>query len=114
MEVFKAVVAKAQLLENEIGKYFAPVGEGSNSRVLRRQFSKCGNCGRKMDLKVGPCMISSYSPLWPSFTDRWCKQVDDEGDRPKHFLFCDRCRKAHKLPHNRDFAPIDFDCPICQ
>jgi len=76
-----------------IGKYFQrdrPLRD-EDLTLKRPNFSKCGTCGRLMDLKSGPA----------------------RGNFESRYLVCRACKKLHMIPPLGELSAYEHTCPLC-
>lgn len=87
---------EAEKLDRAMEKYFTGKGKGDPSKyhTLQAQFSSCGICRNRMDLRED----SDNNPT---------------NDAAKRFLFCRTCQQAWPLPAKGDFTPNEHTCPLC-
>eukprot|EP00808_Paulinella_micropora_P003762 g1099.t1 len=83
--IFDQVIQKAGVLDNNIARHFARLGQGQGGEVIQANFSAC-QCGALMDLK------------------------SENGAR---FLYCTRCLSSHTLPKRGELTAYDFNCRYC-
>eukprot|EP00923_Selenidium_pygospionis_P017904 GHVN01031451.1.p1 GENE.GHVN01031451.1~~GHVN01031451.1.p1 ORF type:complete len:704 (+),score=72.99 GHVN01031451.1:281-2392(+) len=108
-QIFQAVAANFDFLSVEIGKHFGTLGSsvvGSGS-ILRESFSRCGRCGRRMDLKrEGNTVPVRGGPRGG---------VNDSHEN--RFLVCQGyqsgCETLLSLPPRGEITPHNASCAIC-
>jgi DNA topoisomerase-3 len=98
-------------LDNAVAKYFPLLGTGNNAsyHVLKGEFSLCGSCKNKMDLRIESGNNNNNN-------NNNNNAGEDGGNKEKkRYLFCLTCQKSHVLPKNGDVCQStnNFCCPIC-
>ncbi|CAM9368812.1 unnamed protein product, partial [Ectocarpus fasciculatus] len=95
-ECFKGCRRDVMKLEEAVVKYMGGVvGQVDHSQmnIISRAFSRCGQCGRGMDLKGSDA---------------------GRGDaRAQRLLSCSPCGRSYLLPAKGEITPHDHTCPIC-
>ena len=84
-DVYLSFVEKNAVMMNTMSEFFDRIGLGA-STVLRGNFSKCGACQNKMDLKK---------------------------DQSRIFLSCGVCSSTYILPRHADVEKFEHTCPLC-
>eukprot|EP01103_Thecamoeba_quadrilineata_P000936 TRINITY_DN10828_c0_g1_i1.p1 TRINITY_DN10828_c0_g1~~TRINITY_DN10828_c0_g1_i1.p1 ORF type:complete len:959 (+),score=147.26 TRINITY_DN10828_c0_g1_i1:12-2888(+) len=84
-EIFIKACHDAEKLDQALMQHFTP--KGTNFMNREPDYSKCGHCSRKMDLRQ-----------------------NESGART---LFCETCNESHQLPKTGQITPIDHICPLC-
>ena len=107
-DCFQKANAEAHKLDEAVARHFPRLGsDATNTVVVQQQFSECGVCRNKMELKQTRTPITNSHAI------------------PNHrrLLFCGTCRLGLSLPQRGDFEPkTEHDnavgpalkCPICQ
>jgi DNA topoisomerase-3 len=90
---FRQAQEQASKLDVAVAKYFGGVGDEdiSTYNIIRTNFSTCGTCNGKMDLR---------------------SENENNDDEATMFLYCMSCKKGMKLPRG-ELQPFDGRCAIC-
>jgi DNA topoisomerase-3 len=83
---------EAEKLDRSVERYFATKGKGDPTKynVVARDFTVCGGCRNRMDLRE-----------------------DKAGENQQRYLFCKTCSLALPMPSKGDLLPHEHFCPIC-
>jgi DNA topoisomerase III len=107
-DCFQKVNAEAQKLDEAVARHFPRLGsDANNSDIIQQQFSECGVCQTKMQLKQARASHNNAN----------------NGQQHRKLLFCGICCLGLSLPQRGDFEPKTeqdnvagraLKCPICQ
>jgi DNA topoisomerase-3 len=102
-ECFSTCLREVSKLDASVSKYFRVLGSGNavSFQVVQRNFTKCGQCQNKMELRVET--NNNNNPENEAVNNR----------EKRRYLFCLTCSKSHLLPPRGDIQTHDFQCPIC-
>jgi hypothetical protein len=92
-QVFVHCKSEIHFLDETVGRYYRTDYQQNVDELTVRQekVSKCGTCGRLMDIKVKPT----------------------RGTFEAKYLVCRVCKVPHAIPSNGDLSAHAHTCPIC-
>lgn len=101
---------EAGKLDAAMTKYFATLGQGNeeneNYQMLDGNFSLCGNCQRKMELRVVGAADRGRNGRR--------NNNNNQNNNENRYLYCTRCSQAHVLPTRGELQPHEVSCAICK